>query len=59
MPSVFTVLRAITALFKTENDANLGLYGAFGYDLAFQFDPVDYTLTRADKPARPRALPAR
>lgn len=46
VPSVFTVLRAITALFKTEEDANLGLYGAFGYDLAFQFDPVDYTLER-------------
>ena len=29
-------------------DANLGLYGAFGYDLAFQFDPVDYTLERAE-----------
>ncbi|MGX9144165.1 anthranilate synthase [Mesorhizobium sp. 128a] len=46
VPSVFTVLRAITALFKTEEDANLGLYGAFGYDLAFQFDPVDYKLDR-------------
>lgn len=47
-PSVFTVLRAITSLFKTSEDANLGLYGAFGYDLAFQFDPVDLHLTRAD-----------
>lgn len=46
VPSVFTVLRAVTALFKTEEDANLGLYGAFGYDLAFQFDPVDYKLER-------------
>lgn len=46
VPSVFTVLRAIIALFKTEEDANLGLYGAFGYDLAFQFDPVDYKLER-------------
>ncbi|MDX8525840.1 anthranilate synthase [Mesorhizobium sp. MSK_1335] len=46
VPSVFTVLRAITALFKTAEDANLGLYGAFGYDLAFQFDPVDYRLER-------------
>lgn len=46
VPSVFTVLRAITALFKTGEDANLGLYGAFGYDLAFQFDPVDYKLER-------------
>ncbi|UVK40898.1 anthranilate synthase [Mesorhizobium sp. AR10] len=46
VPSVFTVLRAITARFKTAEDANLGLYGAFGYDLAFQFDPVDYKLER-------------
>jgi len=48
VPSVFTVLRAITALFRTDQDANIGLYGAFGYDLAFQFDPVDYSLTRAE-----------
>ncbi|MBL8581169.1 MAG: anthranilate synthase, partial [Rhizobiaceae bacterium] len=40
-PSVFTALRAIVALFRTEADPNLGLYGAFGYDLAFQFDPVE------------------
>lgn len=46
VPSVFTVLRAITAMFRTDEDANLGLYGAFGYDLAFQFDPVDYKLER-------------
>lgn len=45
-PSVFTVLRAITALFHTDQDANLGLYGAFGYDLAFQFDPVEFKLKR-------------
>ncbi|MBA3449450.1 MAG: anthranilate synthase [Pseudaminobacter sp.] len=47
VPTVFTVLRAITALFKSDQDANLGLYGAFGYDLAFQFDPVEHTLERA------------
>ncbi|MDO9306528.1 MAG: anthranilate synthase component I, partial [Mesorhizobium sp.] len=47
VPSVFTVLRAIVALFKTNEDANLGLYGAFGYDLAFQFDPVTLTLDRS------------
>ena len=45
-PSVFTVLRAVTALFRTDHDANLGLYGAFGYDLAFQFDPVELTRER-------------
>jgi len=48
VPSVFTALRAITALFRTEEDSNLGLYGAFGYDLAFQFDPVDYRLERKE-----------
>ena len=47
-PSVFTVLRAITALFRSEHDSNLGLYGAFGYDLAFQFDPIEHTLKRAE-----------
>jgi len=46
VPSVFTVLRAIVALFRTDHDANLGLYGAFGYDLAFQFDPVRLKLER-------------
>src|SRR5690606_18664750 len=53
VPSVFTVLRAITSLFHTENDSNLGLYGAFGYDLAFQFDPVELKL---DRPASQRDL---
>ncbi len=48
VPSVFTVLRAITALFKTDDDSNLGLYGAFGYDLAFQFDPVENKLERKE-----------
>jgi anthranilate synthase len=45
-PSVFTVLRALAALFRTDADANLGFYGAFGYDLAFQFDPVEPKLER-------------
>ncbi|PRD45297.1 anthranilate synthase component I [Phyllobacterium phragmitis] len=47
-PSVFTVLRAIVGLFFSEDDASLGLYGAFGYDLAFQFDPIDLKLKRPD-----------
>ncbi|MDY8110334.1 anthranilate synthase [Fulvimarina sp. 2208YS6-2-32] len=46
MPSVFSVLRAIVALFKTGDDARCGLYGAFGYDLAFQFDPIEQSLER-------------
>ncbi|MDZ5697945.1 anthranilate synthase [Chelativorans sp. M5D2P16] len=48
VPSVFTVLRAVTDLFHTEADSNLGLYGAFGYDLAFQFDPVGLRLERPE-----------
>ncbi|WP_274627948.1 anthranilate synthase [Arvimicrobium flavum] len=47
VPSVFTVLRAIVGLFKTSDDSDLGLFGAFGYDLAFQFDPVEQRLERA------------
>jgi anthranilate synthase len=39
-PTVFSVIRAIIDLFHSEADANLGLYGAFGYDLAFQFDDI-------------------
>lgn len=39
-PSVFSVVRAIVALFRAEEDPYLGLAGAFGYDLAFQFEPM-------------------
>lgn len=45
-PSVFSVLRAIMALFKSDEDHHLGLYGAFGYDLAFQFEPIELKLER-------------
>lgn len=48
MPTVFTVLRAVTALFYSEEDSAIGLFGAFGYDLAFQFDAIDLKLTRPD-----------
>ena len=45
-PSVFAVLRAIVAHFKSEEDHQLGLYGALGYDLAFQFEPIEFHLER-------------
>jgi anthranilate synthase len=45
--SVFTVLRALIEMFSSSDDAHLGLYGAFGYDLAFQFEPIPYRLPRA------------
>lgn len=47
-PSVFSVLRALAALFGSLEDADLGLYGAFGYDLVFQFEPMQLRLPRAD-----------
>jgi anthranilate synthase len=45
-PSIFSVLRALIALFRHEAEPHLGLYGAFGYDLAFQFEPIRRRLTR-------------
>ncbi|MDP1604731.1 MAG: anthranilate synthase component I [Legionella sp.] len=39
-PSVFTVIREILAFFKCPDDSYLGLYGAFGYDLIYQFESL-------------------
>ncbi|MEO0545550.1 MAG: anthranilate synthase [Pseudomonadota bacterium] len=47
-PTVFSVLRAVVALFRSNEDANLALYGAFGYDIAFQFDAIETRLKRPD-----------
>ncbi len=47
-PTVFSVLRVIVDLFHSAEDGNIGFYGAFGYDLAFQFDPVAPKLTRPE-----------
>lgn len=52
-PSVFSVLRVISELFQSDADDRLGLYGALGYDLAFQFEPIDFHL---DRPADQRDL---
>jgi anthranilate synthase len=51
--SVFSVVRAVMDLFGSDDDPHLGLYGAFGYDLAFQFEPIDLKLER---PATQRDL---
>lgn len=45
-PSIFTVLRAITQSLHSSEDENLGLYGAFGYDLTFQFETVEQKILR-------------
>ncbi|MCP5144133.1 MAG: anthranilate synthase component I [Gammaproteobacteria bacterium] len=46
-PSIFSALRALTHAFAGPDEPWLGLYGAFGYDLAFQFEPVRQVLPRA------------
>ena len=52
-PSVFSLLRALGALFRHQDEPHLGLYGAFGYDLAFQFEPIRL---RLERPADQRDL---
>ena len=51
-PTVFSAIREIIDTFAG-SDPHLGLYGAFGYDLAFQFEPVTQ---RIDRPAGQRDL---
>jgi anthranilate synthase len=51
-PTVFSAVREVIAAFAGD-DEHLGLYGAFGYDLAFQFEPVT---PRFDRPASQRDL---
>lgn len=45
-PSAFTVIREILHTFANSEDEHLGLYGAFGYDLVFQFEPIRKHLSR-------------
>jgi anthranilate synthase len=47
-PSVFSILRGLIDLFASSEDQHLGLYGAFGYDLVFQFEPMQLRLPRPD-----------
>jgi anthranilate synthase len=49
---VFSAVREVIGAFAG-GDPHLGLYGAFGYDLAFQFEPVT---PRIDRPAGQRDL---
>lgn len=48
-PSVFSILRALVQEFSNPRDGRLGLVGAFGYDLLFQFDPITLKLPRRDQ----------
>jgi anthranilate synthase len=45
-PSVFSILRALVTEFQGGGDRHLALIGAFGYDLLFQFDPIEKRLAR-------------
>src|SRR5438105_11252079 len=51
-PTVFSAVREIIGAFAGD-DPHLGLYGALGYDLAFQFEPVR---PRIDRPPSQRDL---
>ncbi|KZM50269.1 anthranilate synthase [Labrenzia sp. OB1] len=46
-PSTFSIVRALKELFACGDD-QLGLYGTFGYDVAFQFEQIDLKLQRPD-----------
>ena len=49
-PSVFSIVREISHAFYSNEDENLGLYGAFGYDLVFQFESI---AQHRESPCRP------
>ena len=48
-PSVFSILRRLIAEFRHPEDSRLSLVGAFGYDLLFQFDPIQMKLPRQEQ----------
>ncbi len=45
-PSAFTILRSLIQELGNPRDSKLALIGAFGYDLLFQFDPIELKLPR-------------
>jgi len=45
-PSAFSILRALLDEFRHPIASRLALAGAFGYDLLFQFDPIELKLPR-------------
>lgn len=52
LPTAFSALRVILDALKCD-DPYLGLWGAFGYDLAYQFEPIPFA---KDRPADARDL---
>ena len=51
--SIFSIVRTLTELFGYDLEPQLGLYGAFGYDLTFQFETVELTQQRDPTQVRP------
>lgn len=47
-PSVFSAIRHLIKIFALPDDPDLGLYGAFAYDLIFQFEHLNKQLERDD-----------
>jgi anthranilate synthase len=47
-PSIFSLIRTLVDILKTEEPigSHLGLYGAFGYDLIFNFENIKQNLKR-------------
>ncbi|KTD78435.1 anthranilate synthase component I [Legionella waltersii] len=45
-PSVFSVIRLLLSLFKSNEDSYLGIYGAFGFDLIYQFEQLEQHKSR-------------
>src|SRR6266851_1855882 len=46
-PSAFSILRALIEEFRHPEDSRLALIGAFGFDLLFQFEPIEKKLARS------------
>ena len=48
-PSLFSLVRTVKDIFADTSAGQLGLYGAFGYDLTFQFEPVALEKDRGEE----------
>lgn len=50
-PTVFSIVRQLYSLMASSRDKFLGLYGAFGYDLVFQFETINLQHQRSPRQA--------
>ena len=48
-PTIFSMLRALVQQMYSPEDRHLGFYGAMGYDLVFQFEPIELRHPRDQK----------